>query len=152
MADVAGFDRIAVGQRVKVKGLSQDGVLEAVEIEQRSPEDRVVLEGVARTVDASARSVALLGRVVEMPDTLPPIGPDGGPARLESGCPVVMTIVARARPDGLQVESVRVRPPLAFNIEKVQGHVEAVDHAAGTLVVAGVTVRASSRTTVERFA
>src|SRR6058998_2048071 len=108
MANPAGFDRIEVGQRVKVKGLTaDDGTLHAVEIERREPKDRTVLEGVARSVDAAARSITLMGRSVSLSADVGPVGPDGRDVPLEAmRAPVLVKIVGRySETGGLSVES-----------------------------------------------
>ena len=152
MDEPAGFDRIRVGQHVKVRGVStQDGSVQAVEIKCQEPKPRVVLEGMAR-FDPGGREITVMGRSIVLPEGMALLGADGhrlSPQAVRS--PVRVKVVVRGTEAlGFQVESVQLKETLDFIIEKLRGPVDRIDREGSTLVVAGVTVRVTPHTTVER--
>jgi len=151
----AGFERIRVGRQVRVKGVrAADGTMQAVEIEGRGSDGRVLLEGVATSIDPRRREIVLLGRTVPIPDGIAPSGPDGRDAPLGTeGSRARVRIVGRdSGVAGLRVESIQLEETQGFGIEKVEGRVDAIDRGRRTLVIAGVTVRVTPDTLVERLA
>ena len=155
MREHASLGRIEVGQRVKVKGLAAaDGILQAVEIEPREPKDKTVLEGVVRTIEVGERTLTLFGRCLRIPGSVAPLDAEGRSVPLaEVRTPALMKIVGRCRErEELTVESLEIKKTLPFNIEKLQGHIAAIDRARGTLRIAGVVVQVTPLTLVGRFA
>lgn len=139
------------GQRIKVRGASVAGRFHAVEVEVR-PDDRgTLVEAVVERFDAGRREAELLGARLRIPDGVSVAGADGAPARLEDAPPRTrMQIAGRWTPEtGFVPDAVRLLETRDFNIEKIQGPVEAVDAAARTLRVLGFTIEVEPRTAIE---
>jgi hypothetical protein len=148
---MTAFTTIPRGQRVKVRGASVAGRFHAVEVEMR-PEDRgTLVEAVVERFDAARREAELLGTRLRIPEGVTVADRDGAPARLEDAPPRTrMQIAGRWAPEtGFVPDAVRLLETRDFNIEKIQGPVEAVDAEARTLRVLGFTIEVEPRTAIE---
>jgi hypothetical protein len=148
-----GFEQIRVGLQIRIKGVrGADGLLQAVQIEDREPSSRVLLEGLASAIDPIGHEITVMGHTVATPEGMVLQGADGSATPLDETRARVRIVGRDLGGSSFRVESVRLEPAPDFSIEKLEGRVESIDCERTSFRVAGVTVRVTPETLVERLA
>lgn len=154
MHQIVGFEHLKVGQRVKIKGRSeQDGAFLALDITPKPGDYEAEFEGVVQQLDAARHALRMLNRDFAVPATAlikDVTRQDTGLQAIQPG-EVVKIKGTYSRAYGFLPAKLKVKERKSFNIEELQGAIQCLNPEAGTLEVSGVTVRLSEKTIFEGF-
>jgi len=153
MYDFHGFNELTVGQRLKVKGTpGPDGAsFSALEIAAKEQKDQAEVEGLVQAIDSAARML----RVVNMDFDIP-VGTvikdvskmEIDLDRLKEGD--VVKVKGHYDPStSFVTEKVKVKESMGFNIEELQGNIDAIDPDSHTIDMIGVKVIVTEKTSIE---
>jgi ubiquinone/menaquinone biosynthesis C-methylase UbiE len=139
-----------VGQRINVKGRRRGEIFVAAKIKMvQHPTATDHLEGPVEWVDALNRTLRLFGVTVVAPDAPASGGQDYSIDRLTPGTRA--RVRGNAGKGALVARAVDVVPPTPIAVEEIQGPIQAIDLADGTLRVAGVSVVVDDETKIDRI-
>jgi len=131
MYDYHGFDELKVGQRLKVKGTPgpDGGTFSALEIAAKEQKDQSEIEGLIQRVDCAGRTL----RVVNMNFDIPAGTVIKDVTKMEIGLENlkegdVVKVKGRYDPNtSFVTEKVKMKESMGFNIEELQGNIDAID-------------------------
>ena len=153
MYDFHGFEELKVGQRLKVKGTpgSDGGTFAALEIAAKEQKDQAEIEGLVQSVDSAGRTL----RVVNMSFDIPAgtVIKDVSKMEIELGNIKegdVVKVKGHYDPSTRFVtEKVKMKESMGFNIEELQGNIDAIDPDSHTIEMIGVKVIVTEKTSIE---
>jgi hypothetical protein len=144
------LSRFSLGQTVKVKGTSGPGGFTAYDLCSESDCDETTYEGPIQQIEPETRSLRLLDRDLAVPEdaTIKNLLRDRIPlGELKPGD----VIVAKGSFDGTSgfvPRKLKREQAYGFAIERIEGRIEAIDLAAGTVDVAGIRVTVTEQTLI----
>ena len=144
--------QLEAGSQVKVKGsLRSDGRFYAAKVSVKAAEACAVIDGRIRHVDEVERRIGLLNAVVRLPEGVDIASPEQ--RRIDVGALRVgqaVELTGRySSEEGFLPIKVQVRPDSSQPFEEIQGAIDDVSSADGTLRVLGMTVTTDAETEVK---
>jgi len=154
MEQIIGFNDLKVGQRVKVKGKSNEaGSFVALEISVKAPADHAEIEGLLQGIDQQKNTLRIMNREITVPSTVTIKTlqlNNSGLSGLKIGDMVKLKGKYSAA-GGFALEQIKVKETFGFNVEELQGAINQADREMKTLDVVGFTVLVNAKTTIEGF-
>lgn len=153
MEQIIGFERLKIGQRLKIKGKYQQdsGTFTALEIEALPFEEESSLMGMLEHIDHDQKIIRLLGRDFRVPggaEVKDLMRQDVALTDFREGA--MVKLKGRFLPSGEFIPRlVKMKETFGFNIDKLKGEVAAIDPQANTLLVNGITVKVDPKTALE---
>lgn len=146
------FDNLSIAQRVKVKGkLDPDGTFIALEIGVEEHEDSAAIIGMIESIDYERRCLRVLQRdfIIPVSAEVKDIYRNDAAFTDLRAQSLVKLKGDYSATEGLRPDLVKMKETFGFNIDKLKGRIDALDHTAKTLQVNGYTVAVSDKTTIE---
>ena len=152
MIDVLGFESLKVGQRVKVEGrLSEDGSFTATEITNKVSDEFSSIIGLIQEIDYENRRLQVCNRTfllsedVKIKDLLR-LDTDFSDLKAET----VVKVKGSYSPEaGLSPHLVKMKETFGYDIDKLKGHIDAIDATQKTFLINGYQVQVNTRTVIE---
>lgn len=147
----ASADDLQVGQTVAIEGKSADArTIRASEIEIQQEPGAEKLKGRIQSIDSGANSLVVLGtRVFAAPDAQ--IAARDGSAipfpGLQKGW--MVKVKGRLQEGALQASEIKASREEAPDEAEVEGRVQSIDKARGTMTVAGLMIRLTPATRIK---
>lgn len=149
MATYFTFSELVPGQWVKIAGKTMPGCgFQAVEIVLEPSDGSPKLEGELQAIDPIKRRLHFFDRELPLTDGIAIEWEGDRPATLEELLPGVVVKVKGTYQEGGRFvpKKIKVKPGLEFNIEELQGAIEAVDRQHGQFEVNGVRIFVNEKT------
>ncbi len=154
MGDVQALLNLQVGQRVKVKGHSDEqGHFNALEVKVKPGEVDAVMEGRLQAVEPEQNRIRLLNRDITLSPTTIVRSADRQDLELSQlKVGEIVKLKGTYSPEtGFVVEKVKVQEPKGYYVEELQGYITSLDAEHDVLEVVGMAVKLSARTEVEGY-
>lgn len=154
MEQIIGLKDLKVGQRVKVKGKTdQNGAFTALEVKVKYPEEDSVVEGAIESLDTTSKTVRVLGQsfAVDSSALIKDMRRNGISMDSLRVGDMVKLKGTYDQAAGFQPHKIKVREPMGFQIDELQGNIDTIDTERQTLSLVGFTVVVNHKTTIEGF-
>ena len=153
MYDYHGFEELKVGQRLKVKGTpgSDSGSFSALEIAAKEQKDQAEIEGLVQRVDCDGRTLRVLNMDFEVPHGTVIKDVSKREIDLENlNEGDVVKVKGQYGPNtSFVTEKVKMKESMGFNIEELQGNIDAIDADSHTIHMVGMKVIVTEKTSIE---
>jgi hypothetical protein len=152
MVDLIGFDELHAGQYLKISGKLRRGRLFlAVEISCEPPTDEARLEGPIQSVDLHNQSLRIFSQDIRLQEGTDINDLEQRRVDLSALKPGQMVKLkgAFSRSKGFVPKKIKMKETLDFNIEELQGVVDAIDCEKKTVEVNGVKILVTDKTIIQ---